>query len=167
MTSVVTVDPEPTRTHTHRDGFGNTVTAITLDEPHDHLAVTATSEVTLLARPDPGPLWRPPLGGGEGRHRRRYQRGGARCPAVPARLPRVERPDLRALGALAFAPGARWPRRRPALNTLVHGEFEFLPGATDVTTPSPRCSPSAAASARTSPTSSSAPCARWAWAPST
>jgi transglutaminase-like putative cysteine protease len=138
VSGTVTVDPEPTRTHTHRDGFGNTVTAITLDEPHDHLAVTATSEVALHARPDPGPLWWAPW-----EHTVAATAGDTSEEGLRARLcrldsPRVERgPDLRALGALAFTPGRPLAEAATALNDLVHGEFEFLPGSTDVTTPVP------------------------------
>lgn len=134
----VTVEPEPTRTHTHRDGFGNTVTAITLDEPHDHLAVTATSEVALRARPEPGPLWWAPWEQAVEATARDTSDEGLRARLCRLDSPRVERgPDLRALGALAFTPGRPLAEAATALNDLVHGEFEFLPGATDVTTPVP------------------------------
>lgn len=138
VSGTVTVDPEPTRTRTHRDGFGNTVTAITLDDPHDHLAVTATSEVALSGRPDPGPLWRRPWE--EARAATADDTGDEGLRARLCRLdsPRVERgPDLRALGARAFAPGRTLADAATALTHLVHGEFDFLPGTTDVTTPVP------------------------------
>lgn len=138
LSGEVTVSPEPTGMHTHVDGFGNTVTSVMLDEPHDHLVVTATSEVSLrAAAPAAAQWWRP------------WEEAVAATAAdhgdqgLQARLCRLDSPRvardraLRALGERAFTPGRPLGEAAEALNDLVHREFEFLPGATDVTTPVP------------------------------
>ena len=51
----VTVEPTPTHSHQHVDGFGNVLTYVTVEEPHDVLAVTASSEVEVRTPPEPAP----------------------------------------------------------------------------------------------------------------
>ncbi len=134
----VTVEPAPTSSHTHVDGFGNTVTSVALDEPHDHLVVTGTSEVTLTPPQPPGGLWWRPWEEARTATASDRSEGGLRARLCRLDSPRVVRhPDLLALGLRAFTPGRPLGEAATALNDLVHDEFVFLPGATDVTTPIP------------------------------
>ncbi len=49
----ISVSPRPPRFETHTDYFGNTVTLFTLAEPHASLTVEATSEIEVIAQPEP------------------------------------------------------------------------------------------------------------------
>ena len=55
----VNVVPSPDHRHTHIDGFGNLVSYLALQHPHEHLSVTATSEVLVEvpAPPATSPPW--------------------------------------------------------------------------------------------------------------
>jgi transglutaminase-like putative cysteine protease len=132
----VTVDPTPSHAHQHVDGFGNVLTYVTVEEPHDLLTVTATCEVEVAPPPSPGGLWLRP-----------WEEAVAATAAdrsddgLMARLCRIDSPqvarhrDLRDFAAPSF------PDRRPLgeaatdLTERIHDGFEFLPGATDVSTP--------------------------------
>jgi transglutaminase-like putative cysteine protease len=48
-------EPKPTLLTSHEDYFGNTVTFITVEEPHRRLLLTAKSEVEVTTAPPPAP----------------------------------------------------------------------------------------------------------------
>ena len=75
----VVADPAPDHVAEHVDGFGNVVTILGVEQPHDRLTVTATSEVTVEGRPRRNPL-APTVCPG----RRRL---GCSTPAAPRRPP--------------------------------------------------------------------------------
>jgi transglutaminase-like putative cysteine protease len=134
----VTVEPAPTSRHTHVDGFGNTVTSVALDEPHDHLFVTGTSDVSLSEPRAPGELWWRPWEEAQAATAADRSDHGLRARLCRLDSPRITRhADLHELALRAFAPGRPLREAATALNDLVHDEFVFLPGATDVTTPIP------------------------------
>jgi len=138
VSNTVTVDPEPTRTHTYVDGFGNTVTSITLNDPHECLVVTATSEVTVEPPAPAGGLWARPWEDAVAATAADHGDEGLIARLCRLDSPRIERSaPLRALGARAFPPGRSLGEGAAALTALVHEGFEFLPGSTDVTTPLP------------------------------
>ena len=58
--TMLAIEPEPSHWSHHDDGFGNHVTHLAFDEPHDHLVVTATSEVEVAPRPVPQQGWTAP-----------------------------------------------------------------------------------------------------------
>jgi len=55
----VEVVPAPDHRHTHIDGFGNLVSYLALQHPHEHLTVTSNSEVEVVVPAGPGdsPAW--------------------------------------------------------------------------------------------------------------
>ena len=53
LESAVAVDPEADHTDDYKDFYGNRVRYFAVQRPHDHLTVTATSEVHLDAPPTP------------------------------------------------------------------------------------------------------------------
>jgi len=132
----VTVEPAPSHTHEHADGLGNQVTYVAVDDPHDWLAVTATSDVAVDPRPRPGGLW------GEPWEAAVAALGADRsADGLLARLCRVDSPlvvrtpDLAALAATELRPGRPLGEAVTALTLRIEAGFEFVPGATDVATP--------------------------------
>jgi transglutaminase-like putative cysteine protease len=134
--SSVTVEPAPAHTHHHVDGLGNVVTYLAVDEPHHHLAVTATSDVEVDTRSVPDGAWAAP-----------WERAVAGTDddtsddGLLARSCRLDSPlvprhaDLRDLAETDFTPGRPLGEAATALTCRIHETFEFVPGATDVTTP--------------------------------
>lgn len=130
------IEPMPSTLTTHTDWFGNRVTFLTLQEPHDRLTVTAMSHVEVVPVPPPAPS------------------GTAPWDAVAARV-RGER-TAETLGALEFlfdSPHVRldddvrrwaepsFPPGRPVLEGVLglthrlHADFAYDPEATTVATP--------------------------------
>jgi transglutaminase-like putative cysteine protease len=132
----VTVKPTPTHAHEHVDGFGNVLTYLTVEEPHDALAVTAVSEVSVSPPPPVGGLWLRPWEEAVGATA--SDRSDDGLFARPCRIdsPNVTRhPDLRSFAAASFPPGRPLGEAATDLTVRMHEQFEFLPGATDVSTP--------------------------------
>ena len=132
----VGVDPVPTHTRSHIDGLGNVVTYVALDDRHDRMAVTAMSHVEVDPRPLPGGAWdRPWEEAVEAGAARRDEDG------LLARLCRLDSPlvarhaDLRALATASFTPGRALGDAATDVTVGIQRDFEFVPGATDVTTP--------------------------------
>ena len=132
----VGVDPAPTHTRSHIDGLGNVVTYVALDDRHDRMAVTATSHVEVDPRALPGGAWvRPWEEAVEAGAAQRDEDG------LLARLCRLDsplvarHPDLRALAAASFTPGRPLGEAATDVTLGIQRDFEFVPGATDVTTP--------------------------------
>jgi transglutaminase-like putative cysteine protease len=132
----VRVLPAPSHTHSHVDGLGNVVTYLAVDEPHDRLEVTATSEVEVDPRPAPAGAWLDPW-----ERSVSATRGDLSDDGLLARLCRLDSPlvqrhaGLRDFAAARFTPGRALGEAATALTTGIWQEFEFVPGATDVTTP--------------------------------
>jgi transglutaminase-like putative cysteine protease len=134
--STLDVEPEPSYWSHHDDGFGNHVTHLAFDEPHDRLGVTATSEVDVASRGFPERGWAArwedavqALGGDT-------SADGLLARACRLDSPLVTRhPDLRAFAAAAFSPGRPLGEAAAALTTRIHDEWGFVAGATDVGTP--------------------------------
>jgi transglutaminase-like putative cysteine protease len=132
----VRVVPVPTHSHTHLDGLGNRVTYVAVDAPHERLDVTATSTVEVAPRAVPGGAWLAPWEDAAAATADDLSDDG-----LLARLCRLDSPlvprhaDLRAVAATEFAPGRILGEAAAALTVRIQETFEFVPGATDVTTP--------------------------------
>jgi transglutaminase-like putative cysteine protease len=132
----VDVEPRPSHSHDHVDGFGNHVTYVAVDERHDRLAVTAASDVEVDARPLPGGAWCEPWEATVAALGADRTDGG-----LLARLCRLDSPlvsrhaELAALAAAAFTPGRPLGEAATALTLRIEDDFEFVPGATDIATP--------------------------------
>jgi transglutaminase-like putative cysteine protease len=136
LADAVEVSPTPTRTHRHLDGLGNVVTYVAVDERHDRLVVTATSEVAIDSRPVPGGAWTGPWADAVAATTTDGSDDGLLARLCRMDSPLVPRhPDLAALAAADFTPGRPLGEAATALTLRVQRDFEFVPGATDVTTP--------------------------------
>jgi transglutaminase-like putative cysteine protease len=132
----VTVEPTPTHAHEHVDGFGNVLTYLTVEDPHDALAVTAVSEVEVATPPPPGGLWLRPWEEAVAATAADRSDDGLLARLCRLDSPHVTRhPDLRDFAAASFPPGRALAEAATELTVRIHEGFEFLPGATDVSTP--------------------------------
>jgi len=131
------VIPRPTDWREHIDYFGNRLAYFAIEEPHESLEVTASSEV----RVEPTGLelaFGSDLSWEQARDQFRASLDG---PAVDARQYTVAsplvRPDeaLRAYAADSFADGRPILEAVAALNGRIHRDFEYQPGLTSVATP--------------------------------
>ncbi|WP_431283793.1 transglutaminase family protein [Humitalea sp. 24SJ18S-53] len=124
----LTSTPEPARTTHGTDDFGNAVTWLFLDSPHDRFVVVSEAEVEVAFPPPPPPADTLPweevaaLAGGTVAQ---FLFDSPLIPASPA--------------ARAYA-GASFPRGRPVLEGLLHlmhrirREFAYKPGVTGIST---------------------------------
>ena len=133
--STLTIDPAPSDQKARTDFFGNRVTFFTVALPHDVLTITSTSTVDVTS--DRGSL---PLGSDQP-----WEQVRARCRTMSGALGVEARHHLldsagapitetaRAYAAASFTSG------RPVLDAVadlasrIHTDFDFDPGATDVT----------------------------------
>jgi transglutaminase-like putative cysteine protease len=130
----IRVEPAPDHRHTHIDGFGNLVSYVAVEHPHQTLTVTATSDVSVVV-PDP-PSSSPPWEDVVALLADDHSPDGllAQQCALPSTLVPVED------GVVTFARPS-FPARRPVhegvidLSHRIFAEFTFDPGFTDVTTP--------------------------------
>jgi len=129
--------PAPAQWRESADAWGNAQCHFSLAQPHERLAVTATSRVSLRPRfaalqPAASPAW------AEVAARVRYV---ARAPYVAASefalpspyVPRL--PALRELGQGLFPPGRPVAEAALELMHRVHAEFHYESRSTDVDTP--------------------------------
>jgi transglutaminase-like putative cysteine protease len=132
----VTVEPAPTHAHEHVDGFGNLLTYVTVEEPHDRLVVEATVEVELARPAEPGDAWRRPWEDAVAATGADLSDDGLLARLCRLDSPHVGRhPDLRELAAASFAAGRPLGEAATELTERIHQDFEFLSGVTDVSTP--------------------------------
>jgi len=130
------VDPEPSRHSRYVDHFGNHATYLAFDDPHTVLSVTASSEVELAVRPPLGDGWVVPWEDVVAATGRDRTDDGLAARACRLDSPLVRRhPDLAGFAAASFAIGRPWAEAATDLTTRIFHDFEFVPGATDVTTP--------------------------------
>ncbi len=130
----VEVVPAPDHRHTHIDGFGNLVSYLALQQPHEHLSVTATSDIEVEVPPaaDASPAWEatPDLLAGD-----------TTPDGLLARQCALDSPLVVADAALAeyarrsFAAGRPLHEGVADLTHRIFTDFAFDPGFTDVTTP--------------------------------
>lgn len=132
--STVTVAPLPSQRAERTDAFGNRVVYFALQEPHEHLEVTATSEVEVaaVAAPAAAPAWDTVL----------QLLAESAVPATRlARQFRLDSPsaaasaDVRAYAAPSFVPGRPLLEAVADLNRRIHRDFTFDPQSTTVATP--------------------------------
>jgi transglutaminase-like putative cysteine protease len=134
--SEIGATPAPDHRRSHVDGFGNVVTYLSVDAPHDHLEIVARSEVTVRSRPIPGGMWHAPWEDAV-----TATAVSDRPDGVLARLCRLDSPlvhrgaDLAAFAATELTPGRPLGEATSALSGRIFDTFEFVPGATDVSTP--------------------------------
>ena len=130
----VDVVPSPDHRHTHIDGFGNLVSYLALQHPHEHLTVTATSDVVVEvpAPPTTSPPWEDVAG---------LLAVDTSPEGLLARQCVLDSFLVVADEALADYARPSFPPGRPvheAVADLAHRiftEFVFDPHVTDVTTP--------------------------------
>ncbi len=129
------VEPTPDHLSWHRDYFGNDAVFFSLEEPHERLAITATSTVDVASRPelDPGvsPAWE------EVAARVRSERDPRWVEAFEFAFDSAAirtGHELRAYAAESFQP--RRPLAEAALDLTrrIHAEFKYDQTATTVAT---------------------------------
>ena len=134
----ILLDPEPTLRREGLDAFGNPVTRLEYDRPHERLAVVAEATVQLETRV-------PPAAAGSGTWQetcRALDYGGQPLPPdhLDAARYRAESPYVRIkqrfsdYAADCFAPDAPLAQCAESLMHKVHREFTYAPGTTDITT---------------------------------
>jgi transglutaminase-like putative cysteine protease len=130
----VDVTPVPDHRHTHIDGFGNLVSYLALQQPHERLSVTSTSEleVAVPVGPTASPSWDDVAG---------LLAADTTADALLARQCALDSPLVVADEALAayarpsFPPGRAVHDAVADLAHRIYTDFVFDPGFTDVTTP--------------------------------
>lgn len=132
----VVCEPAPVYRSDREDFFGNRVSFFTIEQPHAVLRVIAQSTVEVgdaceldLLRDTP---WE------EARDRLDRDTGEAMLDARPYRLesPRIPAlPGLKGYAAPSFTPGRPLREAVADLMARIHGDFEYDPGFTTVTTP--------------------------------
>jgi transglutaminase-like putative cysteine protease len=137
LAAAVEVDPGHAVVHDEPDGFGNHVTSITLEEPHDRLTVTARSDVVVRPRPLPADdRWAAPWEDAVAATGTDLTPDGLLARRCRLDSPLARRhPDLATYAARSFAPGRPLGEAAAALTHRMFDELDFVPGATEVTTP--------------------------------
>jgi transglutaminase-like putative cysteine protease len=135
----IEVRPEPSERTEHVDAFGNVVTRVELERPHDCLEVVAVMRVQVLPLPEidleAGESWE------NVREQLRYNAQSRSVPWLEAMRFRGESPYVRIKRVFSeFAqeclkPGASVLSVANGVMSKVHGEFRYEPGATDIATP--------------------------------
>jgi transglutaminase-like putative cysteine protease len=134
--SSLDVAPEPSHWSHHDDGFGNHVTYLAFDEPHDGLVITAVSDVEVARRTMPDAGWQVPWETVVAATAADRSPDGLLARTCRLDSPMVPRhPDLRAFAATCFTPGRPLGEAALALTRRIFDQWEFVTGATDVGTP--------------------------------
>jgi transglutaminase-like putative cysteine protease len=139
LAHTITVNPTPTTRSEHADAFGNTVTRLEIERPHDRLEVLAEMEVTVDAptedEEEDGERWEAV------RERLTYLAKARTAEWLDAMRFRSESPYVRikrVFGDFArdcFEPDRGVVAVAAALMTKIHSEFTYSPGATQIATP--------------------------------
>jgi len=132
------LDPEPSARHDDVDAFGNFVTRLEYELPHDHLDVLAEVEVEIHAPPQA------PGGGSaaweEVRDALIYSGGPMTPDALDACRFRMEssyvrvKQTFRDYAADCFLPGCPLLLGAESLMRKIHGDFRYAPGSTTIRT---------------------------------
>lgn len=133
------INPTPAVRSEHMDAFGNRVTRIELDRPHDRLCVRADMVVSLEAPADfssqEGERWE------RVRDQLVYVASPRKAPWIEAARFRCESPFVRIkrlFGEFArecLKPDSTVLQVAGCLMSKVHREFTYTPGATEIATP--------------------------------
>lgn len=137
LAHALTIEPAPTFRRDDFDAFGNPLTLITIETPHDRLSIVAESEVALLptSRPAP-PDAAAALTVGRLRALNSYQ-GGAPAEGGPYLFasPYVRpAPEVDALAARHLGDDVPVLAGVDALCAAIYRDFRYAPGATDIGT---------------------------------
>lgn len=130
------VNPPPTALRERTDFFGNRVAYFAVQQPHEALTVTASSEVAVQPAEPPDPEGSPPWEAVRDLLARRTDPD-----VVEARQYTFDSPLVSASAALRDYAAPSFPEGRPVLAGArdlmdrIHRDFEFVPGFTSVATP--------------------------------
>lgn len=135
----IELDPQPVSRRDEADAFGNTVTRLEFDRPHDRLGVVASMEVEVRARPSIE------AGATESWERVRDDLAYTGRPLAPRKLDavrfRMQSPYVRVKHVFQRYAADCFPAGQPilagaeALLQKIHREFTYAPGETSVSTP--------------------------------
>ncbi|HWW21475.1 MAG TPA: transglutaminase family protein [Steroidobacteraceae bacterium] len=135
----IEVIPEPSERSEYQDAFGNTVTRVELEKPHDRLEVVAEMRVRLAPLPEldlaSGEPWE------SVRDQLRYNAQSRSVSWLEAMRFRGESPYIRIKRVFSdFAQECLIPDTSVVsvahgVMSKVHSEFRYQPGATDIATP--------------------------------
>ena len=130
------VEPVPSSLTTSVDYFGNTVTFMTVQEPHEQITITAMSDVDVTSGPPVHPADTLPWE--TVRDHVWSQRGVGSYEAFEYLLesPHVRVDDeVAAYAAPSFAPGRPVLAAALELSGRIHADFAYVPRATTIATP--------------------------------
>jgi len=136
----ITLRPTPSARHDDRDGFGNPVTRLEYDRPHDQLEVISELSVEVRAPapvdPEAGPCWE------EVRRSLAYPANSATAEIVDACRFRMESGYVRIKHVFTDYGEDCFLAARPILSAAlalmhkIHRDFTYAPGSTDIKTSS-------------------------------
>jgi transglutaminase-like putative cysteine protease len=135
----IDITPQPAVLAEYSDAFGNSVTRVELDRPHNRLQVVAEMELRMDPQPDIDPdaaeSWE------SVRDQLCYNARARDAEWLDAMRFRGESPYVRIKGAFGdyardcLAADASVPRVAAALMAKVRREFKYAPGSTEIATP--------------------------------
>jgi len=137
LTSTLAVAPTPTDSGKRIDFFGNHVNHFAVQEPHDELIVSATSEIRILPRTNQLALANT-LSWEEERTRQRLNGSAANYETAPFRYDSPLLPELaeiRKYAAPSFTPGRPFGAAVAELMTRIYTDFKYSPESTTIATP--------------------------------
>ena len=133
------LEPMPASRRDESDAFGNTVTRLEFDRPHDRLEVVANMEIEVKPRP------RLDAASTEGWERVRDDLSYTSRPLAPRKLEalryRMQSPFVRVKHAFQRYAQESFPAGRPILAAAddlmarIHADFTYAPGETSISTP--------------------------------
>lgn len=139
LAHAIELDPLPASRRDEPDAFGNTVTRLEFDRPHDRLSVVASMEVEVKARPDME------AAGTEPWERVRDDLSYTGRPLAPRKLDvvryRMQSPYVRVKHVFERYAQECFPAGQPilagaeALMRKLHADFTYAPGETGIATP--------------------------------
>ncbi len=137
VTSIsIATDPQPVLAVQHLDHFGNHIDIYRIDKPHQRFNIEVRAEVDVHF-PDPPPASTTP----KWEEIRVALNGGGFPKPIEASEFVHESPlvpfdkDLRDYGAKSFTPGRPILEAARELTSRIKADFEYKPGATDISTP--------------------------------
>jgi len=136
LRSQLLVEPTPSTLRTHVDYFGNAVTFLTLQEPHDRLTITAMSQVAVNPLPPPAIADTPAWEAVAARLRRERTAEMVGASELVFESPHVRIDDeVRRFAAPSFPAGRAVLPAVLELTQRIHDACTYDPEATTVATP--------------------------------
>lgn len=139
LSHLVRVSPQPAASIDGEDAFGNPVTRLQIDRPHESLAVDAQMEVEVRARPlRPAELSEP---WDQVAESLRYTASPLSVADLEVRRYRSESPYVRVKRDFGAYSDECFEPKRPVLDAAealmhkIHAEFTYAPGETEIATP--------------------------------